>query len=68
MRRLTSGFIPEVAFITYVNSLDDTETRRDQLSKTWHFLCDCSLCENTKSVESYLVQSTKLSLPPLALG
>ena len=43
-----SGYIPNVAHITYVNSLDDTSTRREQLSTTWHFLCDCSLCANTK--------------------
>lgn len=43
-----SGYIPNVAFITYVNSLDDTSTRREQLKTTWHFTCDCSLCSNTK--------------------
>ena len=43
-----SGYIPNVAHITYVNSLDDTSTRQEQLSTTWHFLCDCSLCANKK--------------------
>ena len=43
-----SGYIPNVAHITYVNSLDDTATRQEQLSSTWHFVCDCSLCANKK--------------------
>jgi len=42
------GYIPNVAFITYVNSLDDTNTRQEQLSTTWHFKCECSLCSNIK--------------------
>ena len=38
------GPIPSVAFITYVNSLDDTVTRQQQLRETWHFTCDCTQC------------------------
>merc|ERR1719481_2343008 len=37
---IPTGYIPNVAHITYVNSLDDTNTRQDQLSITWHFKFD----------------------------
>ena len=45
---IPAGDIPSVAFITYVNSLDDTETRQEQLRTTWHFQCECTLCLNKK--------------------
>ena len=41
---IPAGDIPSVAFITYVNSLEDTVTRQEQLQATWHFLCECTLC------------------------
>jgi len=45
---IPAEYIPGVSFITYVNSLDDTKTRQQQLTTTWHFTCDCSLCADTK--------------------
>lgn len=47
-KEIPAGYIPNVAFITYVNSLDDTATRQEQLTSTWHFTCRCSLCSNDK--------------------
>ena len=43
-KEIPFGHIPDVGFITYVNSMDDTATRREQLEATWHFKCDCCLC------------------------
>ena len=45
---IPAGDIPSVAFITYVNSLDDTVTRQQQLLATWHFSCECTLCLDQK--------------------
>ena len=45
---IPAGDIPSVAFITYVNSLEDTVTRQQQLRATWHFTCECTLCLDKK--------------------
>ena len=47
-KNIPPGDIPSVAFITYVNSLDDTVTRQEQLKATWHFSCGCTLCLDKK--------------------
>ena len=47
-KAIPAGDIPSVAFITYINSLDDTVTRQEQLRSTWHFDCKCTLCLDKK--------------------
>ena len=38
------GEIPNVAFISYVNTMDDTNTRQRQQQANWFFKCQCHLC------------------------
>ena len=47
-KEIPAGDIHSVAFITYVNSLEDTVTRQQQLMATWHFTCECTLCLDKK--------------------
>ena len=42
------GEIPNVAFISYVNTMDDTKTRQKQQQVNWFFTCHCSLCRDTR--------------------
>ena len=42
------GKIPSVAFISYVNTMDDTNTRQRQQQANWFFKCQCQLCQDTR--------------------
>jgi len=42
------GDIPDVAFISYINTIDDTHTRMMQQRAIWYFQCQCSLCANMR--------------------
>jgi len=45
---IPEGDIPDVAFISYINTIDDTNTRRLQQRAIWYFQCQCSLCANQR--------------------
>ena len=45
---IPEGDIPDVAFISYINTIDDTNTRRLQQRAIWYFQCVCSLCANQR--------------------
>ena len=45
---IDAGEIPNVAFISYVNTMDDTKTRQKQQQANWFFTCRCSLCRDTR--------------------
>jgi len=45
---ITAGSVPSVAFISYLNTMDDTETRQLQQKAIWYFSCLCSLCGNQR--------------------
>ena len=45
---IPAGDILSVAFISYVNSMDDTETRQLQQRAIWNFTCSCTMCQNTR--------------------
>ena len=45
---IPQGEIPEVAFISYINTIDDTNTRQLQQRAIWYFKCFCSLCANKR--------------------
>merc|ERR1712013_284447 len=54
------GDIPRVAFISYVNTMDDTKTRQLQQRAIWYFSCACSMCQNTrKDQEKHAVKCMK---------
>jgi len=40
--------ITSVAFISYINTLDNTKTRQMQQKAVWFFSCSCSLCLDTR--------------------
>ena len=66
-KEIPAGYIPNVAFITYVNSLDDTATRQEQLTSTWHFTCHCSLCSNDKKVSCEILTKLIYKVPTYRL-
>ena len=45
---IPAGDIPSVAFISYLNTMDDTKTRQLQQKAIWYFSCCCSLCQDTR--------------------
>ena len=45
---IPEGDIPDVAFISYINTIDDTATRQLQQRAIWYFQCLCSLCANLR--------------------
>lgn len=45
---LPEGEVARVAFISYVNSMDNTRTRSTQHRVIWYFSCHCSLCQETE--------------------
>ena len=45
---IPEGDISDVAFISYINTLDDTATRQVQQRAIWYFSCSCSLCANPR--------------------
>ena len=45
---VVEGEVAEVAFISYVNSMDDTFTRLRQHRGIWYFTCQCPLCLDTE--------------------
>jgi len=42
------GNITKNAFISYVNIMDDTQTRNENLQSDWYFTCKCRLCTDSK--------------------
>ena len=45
---IPEGEISDVAFISYINTIDDTATRQLQQRAIWYFSCGCSLCANVR--------------------
>ena len=45
---IPEGEISDVAFISYINTIDDTATRQVQQRAIWYFSCACSLCANLR--------------------
>ena len=55
---IPAGDIAEVAFISYINTIDDTATRRLQQRAIWYFQCQCSLCANLRYVNFCTLKCT----------
>ena len=54
------GDLPNVAFISYVNSMDDTATRQLQQKAIWYFSCFCRLCkDNLLDREKHAIKCKK---------
>jgi len=45
---IPAGDITSVAFISYLNTMDDIKTRQLQQKAIWYFSCHCSLCQDTR--------------------
>ena len=63
---VVEGEVAEVAFISYVNSMDDTFTRLRQHRAIWYFTCVCPLCcdkEKDKMKHSLQCGHCKADLP-----
>ena len=43
---ILAGNLSSKAFISYVNTMDDTKTRNRKLNENWFFTCKCSLCSD----------------------
>ena len=47
-KEIPVGNLTKNAFISYINIMEDTKTRQEQLQKNWFFTCKCALCRDTK--------------------
>lgn len=56
---IPEGDIPDVAFISYINTIDDTATRQLQQRAIWYFQCLCSLCANLRLVVQFIEWDNK---------
>jgi len=45
---IPDGELAKTAFISYVNIMDNTNTRNDNLKKNWFFSCSCGLCSDLR--------------------
>ena len=45
---IPDGDVAKTAFISYVNTMDNTNTRNDNLKKNWFFSCSCGLCSDLR--------------------
>ena len=58
------GNITKNAFISYVNVMDDTQIRNENLQKDWYFTCKCHLCTNSEyKTEIYSYWHGYLNVP-----
>ena len=52
MERIPPGSIATSATISYISPMEDTQTRKRQQRRIWHFSCTCPLCsEEGKQVD-----------------
>ena len=52
MERIPPGSIATSATISYISPMEDTQTRKRQQRRIWHFSCTCTLCsEEGKQVD-----------------